>query len=118
MNFSYRKELYKQIEQDRGSKVLSFVTGTRQGLEIEITHDCIGRFVELLDEIGPTRRISLILHTFGGDTLSAWQLVNLIRMYCNYLEVNCSIHSNKCGHPNCNRGERDHNDKTGNLGAD
>lgn len=87
MSFSYRKERYEEIEKNRDTKVLLFVTGTRQGLEIGITRDCIGRFVELLDEIGPTERISLILHTDGGDILSAWQLVNLIRMYCEDLEV-------------------------------
>ena len=87
MDFSTRRKLYEQIEKDRNTRVLSFVTGTRQGLEIQIAGDCIGRFVELLDEIGPTERISLILHTNGGRTLSAWQLVNLIRMFCEDLEV-------------------------------
>lgn len=87
MGYSTRKNLYEKIEKDRDTKVLSFVTGTRQGLEIQIAGDCIEAFVELLDEIGPTERISLILHTNGGLILSAWQLVNLIRMFCEDLEV-------------------------------
>ena len=87
MNYSTRKKLYEKIEKKRDTKVLTFVTGTRQGLEIQIAGDCIEKFVELLDEIGPTERISLILHTNGGLTLSAWQLVNLIRMFCEELEV-------------------------------
>ncbi len=37
--------------------------------------------------MGPVRRISLILHTLGGHTLAAWRLVNLIRMFCDELEV-------------------------------
>ena len=49
--------------------------------------DCIDPFVDLLEKIGPTKRISLILHTNGGQTLAAWRLVNLIRMFCDELEV-------------------------------
>ena len=82
-----RFQLYKQIEELRCSKVICFVTGDRQGMETQIAHDCIDPFVDLLDEIGPTQRISLILHTAGGDTLAAWRLINLIRMFCDDLEV-------------------------------
>ena len=44
-------------------------------------------FVELLDDIGPTERLSLILHTNGGQTSAAWRIVNLIRTFCDELEV-------------------------------
>lgn len=52
-----------------------------------MSQDCIDQFVDLLERIGPTKCISLILHTNGGQTLSAWRLVNLIRMFCEELEV-------------------------------
>ena len=52
-----------------------------------IAPDCIDAFVDLLDNIGPTNRISLILHTNGGQTLAAWRLINLVRMFCDELEV-------------------------------
>ncbi len=87
MSYSARKKLYKAIEKDRNTRVLSFVTGTRRGLDIQIADDCMEMFVEILDRIGPTDRISLILHTNGGLTLAAWQLINLIRMFCEDLEV-------------------------------
>ena len=82
-----RKKLYQRIEQDRETKVLSFITSDRQGMETAIAHDCIDQFVDLLEKIGPTKRISLILHTNGGQTLAAWRLVNLIRIFCDELEV-------------------------------
>ena len=56
-------------------------------METAIAQDCIDPFVNLLEEIGPTDRISLILHTNGGQTLAGWRLVNLIRMFCDELEV-------------------------------
>ena len=87
MEYSKRKELYSCIERDRNTKVLSFITSDRKGMETVIAQDCIDPFVDLLEKIGPTKRISLILHTNGGQTLAAWRLVNLIRIFCDELEV-------------------------------
>ena len=67
--------------------MLSFVTSDRKGMETMIAQDCIDPFIDLLEHIGPTNRISLILHTNGGQTLAAWRLVNLIRMFGDELEV-------------------------------
>jgi len=86
-NLSERLKLYQEIEKERNSTVVCFVLGNRTNLEIQIANDCIEPFVEILDAIGPTKRISLILHTDGGLILSAWQLINLIRMFCEELEV-------------------------------
>lgn len=87
MTFEVRKSTYRQIEKTRQSRVISYVTSDRQGLETAISLDCIDLFVDLLDKIGPTKRISLILHTNGGQTLGAWRIVNLIRTFCDELEV-------------------------------
>ena len=65
MDYPKRQELYRQIEQDRETKVLSFVTSDRKGMETVIAQDCIDPFVDLLEKIGPTKRISLLLHTNG-----------------------------------------------------
>lgn len=87
MNYATRQAIYADIEKQRGSRVICYVTGDRQGLETAIASDCIDLFVELLDRIGPTKKISLMLHTNGGQTLGAWRIVNLIRTFCDELEV-------------------------------
>ena len=87
MNFQTRKALYEAIEKDRSTKVLAFATSDRQGMETQIAPDVIDLFVDLLDKIGPTERMSLVLHTNGGQTAAAWRLVNLIRTFCDHLEV-------------------------------
>jgi len=87
LNYKTRKALYKRVEKERDTKVLTFVTSDRQGMETIIAPDVIDLFVDLLDKIGPTKKISLILHTNGGSTLAAWRLVNLIRTFCDRLEV-------------------------------
>ena len=56
-------------------------------METVIAQDCIDPFIDLLEKIGPTERISLLLHTNGGHTLAAWRLVNLIRIFCDELEI-------------------------------
>jgi ATP-dependent protease ClpP protease subunit len=87
MNFPTRKTLYQTIEKDRSTKVLAFATSDRQGMETQIAPDVIDLFIDLLDKIGPTKRLSLLLHTNGGQTAAAWRLVNLIRTFCDELEV-------------------------------
>ena len=97
MNYSDRQTVYRKIEEDRETKVLSFITSSRQGMETSIAQDCIDPFVDLLEYIGPTKRISLILHTDGGQTLAAWRLVNLIRIFCDELEVMIPMKAQSAG---------------------
>lgn len=56
--------------------VLALVTGERQNLQTQIAHDALVPFVALLDAIGPTKKISLVLETNGGSTAAVWRLIN------------------------------------------
>lgn len=87
MGFVDRKPFYEAIEKERDTKVISYVTSDRVNAETQIGADCIDIFVDHLDVIGPTRRISLLLHTNGGNTAAAWRLVNLIKTFCDEFEV-------------------------------
>ncbi|MDR7123530.1 hypothetical protein [Pseudotabrizicola sp. 4114] len=87
MNFAARLPMYQKIEQERDTKVVAYVTGDRPNAETQIGSDCIDMFVDALDAIGPTKRISLLLHTNGGNTAAAWRLVNLIKTFCDEFEV-------------------------------
>ena len=82
-----RIELYKQIEAERNSKLLVYITSTRGGLETQIANDILPKFTEHLDKLGDTQKITLYLYTNGGNTLAAWSLVNLIRSFCKEFEV-------------------------------
>jgi len=85
--YGTRKPIYEQIEHARDSKVIAYVTGDRPGAETQVSPEVIDLFVDHLDAIWPTKRISLILYTNGGDTAAAWRLINLIRTFCDELEV-------------------------------
>ena len=82
-----RKSMLQKIEKERNSCALLFVTGDRSGLETRIGQDVIDLFVDHLDTTGPTGKISLVLYTAGGGVSAAWNLVNLIHMFCDEFEV-------------------------------
>lgn len=82
---------YKQLEQEFNGKVLAYITGDRPGFETRIAPDVIDLFISHLDKIGPVERIVLFLYTRGGDISAAWNIVNLLRMYCDDLTVICVV---------------------------
>lgn len=85
--YEQRRDLYRKIEKFTGSRLLCYVTGDRQNLPIQIAQDVIDHLVHHLDTIGVTERISLVLYSRGGDLLAGWNIVNLIRQFCDELQV-------------------------------
>ena len=85
--FDNRKVLYAQLEEKLNSKLLIYVTSDRSGFEASITQDVIDIFINQLDKIGIVDKISLCLYTRGGDTAAAWNIINLLRQYCETLQV-------------------------------
>ena len=85
--YTNRIELYRKLEENLGSKVLVYITSDRAGFEASIAQGVIDLFINQLDSIGIQRKISLYLYTRGGDTAAAWNIVNLLRQYCDELEV-------------------------------
>ena len=79
--------IYKEIETLRDSKVIAYVTGDRANMGTQIAADVVDIFGKHLEAIGRTQKITLILYTLGGDTMATWNIVNLIREYCDELEI-------------------------------
>ncbi len=77
-----RRDSLREIEEARKSRVLAYVTGDRQGAETRIGMDVFPYFHDVLDAIGQTEQIDLLLYSAGGITMAGWGLVNLIREYC------------------------------------
>ncbi len=80
-------DIYKEIEKLRSSKVIAYVTGDRLNMETQIGADVVDIFGKHLESIGKVNKITLILYTLGGDTMATWNIVNLIREYCDELEI-------------------------------
>jgi hypothetical protein len=86
-DFDSRVKILDGIAAARGSFVIAYVTGDRRQLETQVSPEVIDLFVDHLDAVGPTKKISLVLHTNGGDTGAAWRLVNLLHTFCDEFEV-------------------------------
>lgn len=86
--YADRVRMYKDIEKMRDSKIIAYVTGDRQGMETQIHPEVVDMLAELLDvAFNKAKKISLLLYSRGGVTLAGWNIVNLIRMFCDEFEV-------------------------------
>lgn len=82
------QQLIKQLEQERKSKVITYITSDRQGpVNARIAMDVIPIFSQQLRKIGKVSKIDLFLYSAGGDTMVPWRLVSMIREYCDIFSV-------------------------------
>ena len=85
--YQQRIEHYRKLEKARNSKVLVYVTGDRKDLGTVIGEDAVLPIVHHLDRIKHAKVLSLVLYTQGGHTHSARSIVNLLRQFCDELEI-------------------------------
>lgn len=90
MSKSQRIEIIKNIQEDRKSMVISYVTGTRQGAEVQMAMDSIRKIFDHVIAANKPKhelRIDLFLYSNGGDGTVPWRLVTLIREYASKFAV-------------------------------
>lgn len=91
MAIEQRLALVQEIERERGSRVICYLTGDRggppPGLQTSIGMDIFPFFYDVLTQIGPQKNIDLLIYSTGGATMAAWGLVNLIREFADKLCV-------------------------------
>jgi len=87
MRRSERLQLISQLEEKLKSALICYITGDRENLNTRIAPDIIRVFYRHLESIGRREKIGLFLYTRGGDVLTPWRLVNLIREYCTHFSV-------------------------------
>jgi len=83
-----KKELIKQLEALRSSRVITYITGDRQPFATKIGADITPIFNRHLEKIGyKQEKISLFLFTSGGDMMTPIRLIKLVRSHCKKFEV-------------------------------
>lgn len=87
MTRSDRFSLIQTIEKQRDSKILVFFIGDRRGLETRIAADSLPFCLNHLNEMGKQKKIDLFLYSTGGVAMDAYGLVNVIREFCDSLNV-------------------------------
>ncbi len=85
-----RIELIEAIQKERGTHVISYVTSTRQNLEIQMAMDSIRKLyghVLAIKKPKKDAKVDLFLHSNGGDGTVPWRLVTLIREHADHFSV-------------------------------
>jgi hypothetical protein len=85
-----RLKVIEQIENERGTHLISYVTSTRQNMEVPMAMDSIRKIYEHLQMVEKPKKeldIDLFLHSNGGDGTVPWRLVTLIREYARKFSV-------------------------------
>lgn len=85
-----RIAIIKKIQKIRKTHLISYVTSTREGLEVQMAMDSVRRIYEHLKRLSKTKKqpdIDLFLHSNGGDGTVPWRLVTLIREYAQKFSV-------------------------------
>ena len=82
-----RQALIKRIEDKRESLVITYITSTRRGLEVQMAMDCIRKIYDHICNNTERKNIDLYLLSNGGDGTVPWRLVTLIREYTDKFSV-------------------------------
>lgn len=85
-----RLKLIGQIEQERGSRVIAYITSTRANLEVPMAMDAVRIIYDHLELVAKPKKehaIDLFLHSNGGDGTVPWRLVTLMREYAKKFSV-------------------------------
>ncbi|MDD3607846.1 MAG: hypothetical protein PHQ20_03570 [Candidatus Moranbacteria bacterium] len=82
-------DFIKELQTERGSKLITYIVSTRQGVNFVIADDAVRIIYDHLEnlKIKKDDKVDLFLHSFGGAGLVPWKLVNLIREFSTNFEV-------------------------------
>jgi hypothetical protein len=92
-----RDDIFKKIEVERGSRLITYITGDRRPFATKIGDDVIPVINRHLENIGIQKRISLFLYTRGGDMLAPLRIVKLIKSHSNEFEVIIPLFAQSAG---------------------
>jgi hypothetical protein len=83
-----RQQAIKALEEKRGSRIISFVTGDRQPqLETKIGMDVFPFFYDVCSRLGRPGKVDVLLYSTGGAAMAAWGLANLLREFFDRFSV-------------------------------
>lgn len=92
-----RLKFIRKLEELRGSTIICYITGDRENVNTRIAPDVIPVFYRHLEQSEKREKIELFLYTRGGDVLTPWRLVHLIREYTEHFNVLVPFRSSSAG---------------------
>jgi ClpP class serine protease len=82
-----RQQLIRQIQENRKSKLITYITGDRQPVGAMIAEDAVRPLYDQLLAVGKIERIDLFLYSRGGDVSVPWRIVSMFREFCREFSV-------------------------------
>ncbi len=79
MDLKDRRARYQAIEDYRKRPLIVYATTTRPGVGAMMAGDAVREFVDQIDAIKEGNAVDILLHSTGGDPLTAWKLMSLLR---------------------------------------
>ena len=88
MELPQRIDQYVAIEQHRQRPLVVYATSTRAGVRAMMAADAVREFIDQIDAI-PTDadEVDVLIHSSGGDALTAWKLMSVLRERFNNVAV-------------------------------
>ena len=79
MDLGSRRDTYRAIEAYRGRPLIVYATSTRLGVTGRIGGDAVREFIDQIDSIRESTEVDILVHSSGGDALTAWKLMSILR---------------------------------------
>jgi hypothetical protein len=74
-----RTKKYAAIESLRKRPLIVYATSTRIGVPAQMAGDVVREFVDQIEAIKEGKSIDVLIHSTGGDALTAWKLMSMLR---------------------------------------
>lgn len=79
MDLIGRRAVYQKIEDYRKRPLIVYATSTRAGLNAMMAPDVVREFIDQIDAIDSGNQVDVLINSTGGDALTAWKLMSLLR---------------------------------------
>lgn len=92
MALADRLALYRKIEERRSNPLMVYATSQRPGAAGMMASDVIDEFIDQIEAArkdGKTENVDLLIESTGGDALTAWRIISLLRS--SFKKVNILI---------------------------
>jgi hypothetical protein len=87
VQLSERKLKYEAIEAYRKRPLIVYATSTRPNIQAQMAGDAVREFVDQIDAIEGESQIDVLVHSTGGDPLTAWKLMSILRERFDRVDV-------------------------------
>lgn len=79
MDLAERRVRYRAIEDFRKRPLIVYATTTRPNVGGQMAGDAVREFIDQIDLLLEADKVDILVHSTGGDALTAWKLMSILR---------------------------------------